>query len=82
VNAPQPVITVTEEEQRVVDEVLDTRWTQGHFQCKVCYFRHGPEYDRWTNYDKQVHGDIRGEGSDNTPLQVYLSQHPDAPHPD
>jgi hypothetical protein len=82
VNAPQPAITVTEEEQHVVDEVLDTRWTQGHFQCKVRYFRHRPEYDRWVNYNKQSHGDIREEGDSDTPLRLYLSQHPDAPHPD
>jgi hypothetical protein len=35
VNAPPPDIRGTEVEQHVVDEVVNTRWTQGHFKLRV-----------------------------------------------
>ena len=67
-----PYVQVTEHEQKVVDEVVDARWSRDRYELKVRYFGYGPEHDRWIPYDKLPAADRAVEGEEQNPLSTYL----------
>ena len=77
-----PQVQVTGHEQRVIDEVIDTRWRQDKYELKVRYFGYGPEYDKWVLYDKLTPIDRATDGEEQNPLKTFLREHPEAPRPD
>ena len=77
-----PQIRVTEHEQKVIDEVIDTRWRNDKYKLKVRYFGYGPEYDKWVLYEKLSPIDRATNNQEQNPLKTFLRNHPEAPRPD